>query len=99
MLIEFKRKSKWKLDEKKNLSIFAHFLVAVSLSNHAIERDMIHDIINALDDTISTSLHFISFDFIQVCYLFLMSNWTLCRIHLFVSAHVLSSKCTSQNER
>ncbi len=27
---------------------------------------MIHDIIDALDDTISTSLHSISFDFIQV---------------------------------
>ncbi len=54
------------LAKKKNSSIFAHFLVAVSLSNHAIERDMIHDIIDALDDTISTSLHSISFDFIQV---------------------------------
>jgi len=31
-----------------------------------IERDMIHDIIDALNDTISTSLHFISFNFIQV---------------------------------
>ncbi len=65
MLIEFKCKSKWELDKKKS-SIFVHFLVAVSLSNHAIERDMIHDIIDALDDMISTSLHSISFDFIQV---------------------------------
>jgi len=43
-----------------------HFLVAVLLNNHAIEKNMIHDIIDALDDTISTSLHFISFNFIQV---------------------------------
>ncbi len=64
MLIEFKCKLKWKLDEKKNLLIFAHFLVAVSLNNHAIERNMIHDIIDAFNDIISTLLHFISFNFI-----------------------------------
>ncbi len=67
MLVEFGRKSKRGLGEKKkNSAIFAHFLVAVPLSNHAIERDMIHDIIDALDDTISTPLHSISSDFIQV---------------------------------
>ncbi len=54
------------LMEKKNSSIFAHFLVAVSLNNHAIKRDMIHDIIDVLNDTISMLLHFISFNFIQV---------------------------------
>lgn len=67
MLIEFKCKSKtrtwWK---KKNSLIFTHFLVAILLSNHAIERNMIYDIIDVLNDTISTSLHFILFNFIQV---------------------------------
>ncbi len=53
-------------EKKKNSSIFAHFLVAVPLSNHGIERDMIYDIIDALDDTISTPLHSIPSDFIQV---------------------------------
>ncbi len=54
--------------KKKNSLIFTHFLVAVLLSNHVIERNMIHDIINVLNDMISTLLHFISFNFIQVCY-------------------------------
>jgi len=75
MLIEFKRKSKRELDGKKKSSIFVHFLVTVSLSNHAIKRDMIHDIIDALDDMISTSLHYISFNFIQVhCHHHVQSN-------------------------
>jgi len=56
------------MKKKKNSSIFVHFLVTVLLSNHTIERDMIHDIIDALNDMISTSLHSISFNFIQVCY-------------------------------
>ncbi len=45
-----------------------HFLVTVLLNNHTIERNMIHDIINALNDIISILLHFISFNFIQVHY-------------------------------
>jgi len=42
-----------------------HSLI-VSLSNHETKRDMMSNTNHALDDTISTSLHFISFDFIQV---------------------------------
>jgi len=42
-----------------------HSLI-VSLSNHEIKRDMMSNINHALDDMISTSLHFISFNFIQV---------------------------------
>ncbi len=42
-----------------------HSLI-VSLSNHKTKRDMMLNINHALNDMISTSLHFISFDFIQV---------------------------------
>jgi len=42
-----------------------HSLI-VLLSNHKTKRDMMLNINHALDDMISTSLHFISFNFIQV---------------------------------
>jgi len=51
--------------KKKKLDI-SHRFVAVPLSNHAFETDMIHDIIHALDETISTPLTSFSSDFIQV---------------------------------
>ncbi len=40
--------------------------LTVSLSNHETKRDMMLNTNHALDDTISTSLHSILFDFIQV---------------------------------
>ncbi len=44
-----------------------HSLI-VLLNNHETKRNMMLNINHALDDTISTSLHFISFNFIQVHY-------------------------------
>jgi len=54
-----------------------HSLI-VSLSNHEIKRNMMSNTNHALDDMISTSLHFISFDFIQV----------RCRCHVQLNIHV-----------
>jgi len=44
-----------------------HSLI-ISLNNHEIKKDMMSNTNHALNDTISTLLHFISFNFIQVCY-------------------------------
>jgi len=44
-------------------------LLIVLLSSHETKRDMMLNINHALDDMISTLLHFISFNFIQMhCY-------------------------------
>ncbi len=52
------------LMKKKNSLIFMHFLIAVLLSNHMIEKNMIHDIIDMFNNTILMLLYFISFNFI-----------------------------------
>ncbi len=51
-----------------------HSLI-ISLNNHEIKKDMMLNINYTLDDTISTSLYFISFNFIQVhCYYHVQLN-------------------------